>query len=126
MTVSYGRGTKGKATKLHAELVRARGDCERCHGEHCGNEYLQCAHIVRRGPNWTRTDLENAWCLGARCHRLVDDWADEKMLLVDRTIGVGRYESLKRKANEGVRVKFDWDVELERLRRIRDAVPDGV
>ena len=26
----YGSGAKGRATKLHAELIREKGECENC------------------------------------------------------------------------------------------------
>jgi hypothetical protein len=60
----YGKGPKGKATKLHSLIIRSLGMCERC-GTH---ENLQCAHIVGRSYSATRTDLRNAFCLCAGCH----------------------------------------------------------
>lgn len=82
MSGIYGKGLKGKATKLHAELVRSRGRCECC-GKTTG---LQCAHIVTRERNATRVDPENAFCLCAGCHWTFTnnpfrwtDWVDDKI-----------------------------------------------
>jgi hypothetical protein len=115
VSVSYGTGDRGKATRLHAEIVRARGRCERC-GSSSGQ--LQCAHIVRRIHAHTRTDLTNAWCLCASCHRKVDadPWIFRE--LVDATIGEGDWRRLRLKAEVGVRVKFDWAAEVDRLKLI--------
>jgi hypothetical protein len=106
-----GKGDRGKATILHSKIVRARGACERCGG----NEYLQTAHIIRRGYSWTRTREDNAWCLCARCHFAVDTTPHLFMELVERTIGRDKHDELYQIAQQGVRVKFDWVSERERL-----------
>jgi hypothetical protein len=114
MTASYGKGAKGKATVLHSKIVRSRGHCERCGG----HERLQCAHIVRRTYSHTRTDTANAWCLCASCHFKVDGDAYEFTQLVKATVGEEFWQHLRKKAQDGVRVKFDWDAELERLQDV--------
>ena len=30
MSNIYGKGAKGRATKLHAQIVRSKGSCEKC------------------------------------------------------------------------------------------------
>lgn len=115
MPVSYGTKAKAKATVLHSKIVRARvGYCERCGS----TTNLQCAHIRRRTYSTTRTDLDNAWCLCAKCHWAVDQDASEFMELVRHTIGVRKFNALKKKSLEGVGTKVDWPAELERLKAI--------
>jgi len=121
MSVAYGKGTRAKATKLHSQIVRARGHCERC-GVVRPPAELQCGHIVRRTHSWTRTDTLNAWALCPACHFKVDADPYEFMQLVDRTIGQEFYMALRRKAFEGVKAKFDWDAELERLQGMWAAI----
>lgn len=111
MTVSYGKGARGKATVLHSKIVRSRGACE-----NCGKTYqLECAHIVGRTLSWTRTDEANAYCLCSQCHARFTAWPVEFAEFIDRTIGREAYDALRAKAESGVRRKFDWDAELARL-----------
>lgn len=117
MTVSRSKNAdKNAATKIHAAIIRHRGVCERCRG----TRYLQCAHIVGRTYSATRTDLDNAWCLCATCHRDVDTHWDEKRDLVKNTIGMARYSHLKRKATAHAesKVQFNWADERTRLGNI--------
>ena len=109
MTNIYGKGTKGKATRLHSLIVRDRGSCEACGS---GNN-LQCAHIISRKYSWTRTSLDNAFCLCARCHRHYTDNPVEFGEFTIEMIGTDRYDELivLRETN----AKFDWDTEAERL-----------
>ena len=120
MSVAYGKGAKGRATKLHAELVRSRGRCERC-GAVGEAAFLQCAHIVPRGFSHTRTDLANAWCLCASCHAILTNDPFLHVMFANATIGETAYEALRKKAQDGVRVKFDWEAEVVRLREIAKA-----
>lgn len=100
MSSIYGKGLRGKATKLHAELVRSRGRCERC-GK-VGMAF-QCAHIIPRRYAATRTDPVNAWCLCAGCHLKTTEWASEHMALIEATIGLAAYEELRQRAEAGVK-----------------------
>lgn len=113
----YGAGSKGKATRLHSLVVRARG---RCQYPDCGStSTLQAAHIISRRYNAVRTDEHNAWCLCAKHHFLVDSWAVEKSKLIDSTIGGERYEDLRRRAMTGVKASDAfWQAEIERLTRL--------
>ncbi len=114
MTVAYGKGPKGKATKLHSQLVRLRGHCENCWSA----DELQCSHVVPRTWAWTRTDEFNAFCLCAKCHHRFTDFPDEWMDFIERTIGLAEYLRLKDKAQQGVGIKFDWDAEVLRLQAL--------
>ncbi len=114
MAVSYGKGPRGKATKLHSQLVRSRGHCENCGSQ----SELQTAHIIRRTWSHTRTDERNAFCLCAKCHRRYTDFPDEFFGFIERTIGLAEYLRLKDKALAGVRKKFDWDAEVLRLQAL--------
>jgi hypothetical protein len=105
----YGTGSKGKATKLHALIVRDHGSCE-----HCGHsDSLQCAHIISRKYSQTRTDLANAFCLCASCHMYFTDNPVDFGHFVISQIGEDTYQSLivKRRATS----KVDWDAEATRL-----------
>lgn len=115
MTDIYGKGAKGRATKLHGELVRARGACERCGSV----DNLQCAHIVSRKFSNTRTDLANAWCLCASCHRYLTDEPFLHVAFAVQTLGEHGYARLREKALAPGKV--DWDAEVLRLREIARA-----
>ena len=114
MPVSYGKGPKAKATRLHSLVVRSRGKCEAC-GE-ADYARLQCAHIIPRRYNATRTDEGNALCLCWTCHRRFTDWPLEWANFVEEKVGLSYYNHLKRKAQAGVKVNDAfWLAEVERL-----------
>lgn len=116
MSDIYGKGARGKATRLHAQIVRARGACESCGG----TSTLQCAHIISRRYASTRTDLDNAFCLCAGCHRRYTEWPLEFHSFVLERIGEDGYRTLRKKALEVKKV--DWDVEAARLDAIWKAM----
>jgi hypothetical protein len=95
----YGTGLKGKATKLHAELVRSRGYCQSC-GK---TSNLQCCHIVTRERNRTRVDPANAFCLCAGCHLKYThdplEWVD----FVCSQIGRDAYDDLQFRSKQPVK-----------------------
>jgi hypothetical protein len=112
MSNIYGKGLKGKATRLHSLVVRARGNCERCGS----TSNLQAAHIIPRRYNAVRTDELNAWCLCAGCHLRTTEWASEHMALVEQTIGLEMFEALRVRAESGVKANDAWwQAEVERL-----------
>lgn len=113
---------KNKATKLHSELVRARGFCECC-GESDPTK-LQCAHIISRRYAHTRTRLDNAFCLCAKCHFHFTEWPLEFHTFVVAKIGIDSYMELKSLAQQSGKV--DWLVELERLRAIPSTLREEV
>ena len=100
MSGIYGKGLKAKATKLHSQVVRARGFCERCGTR---DKALQAAHIIPRRYSVTRCDPSAAWALCAGCHLRTTEHADEHMALVADTIGLDRFWELKRAAEAGVK-----------------------
>lgn len=108
----YGKGAKGKCDKLFSQIVRSAGKCQRCGG----TENLQTAHIISRKYSATRTDLLNAWCLDAKCHRRLTDWPREHSRYITETIGSAKYEELRDKAEQVT--KMDWDAEYERLKAV--------
>lgn len=126
----WGKGPKGKATRLHSILVRSRGACERCGkaGEIRTESVpglgalvvpiggLQCAHIIGRRYSATRTDERNAWALCAGCHMRLGEHPDEHMHLAAQTIGLEAFDELKAKALAGVKSNdVFWRSEVERL-----------
>lgn len=107
---------KEEATRLHSQIVRAtKGPWCQCG---CGAVATDCAHIIGRTFAWTRTDVDNAFALNAKCHARFTAFHDEWMEFVDMMIGRDEYLRLKRKAEAGVNVKMDWFDELDRLREI--------
>ena len=114
MAVAYGKGDKGKATKLHSVIVRSRGYCENCGDD--TYEKLQCAHIISRRYSATRTDETNAFALCWKCHRRFTDFPVEFSHFVTDKIGTEKYDQLRDKA-EGLG-KMDWTEELARLKQI--------
>lgn len=115
---AYGTGLKAKATRLHSQVVRQRGRCERC-GSHTN---LQAAHIIGRRYNATRTDTTNAWCLCATCHFRLTDHPDEHMAFVADTIGLDAFFVLKLRAEAGVKANDAfWQGEIDRLAPMKEA-----
>lgn len=108
----YGKGPRGKATRLHAQIVRMRGACENVRTA-THSDKLECAHIVSRRYASTRTDLDNALCLCSACHRHFTEWPLEFASFVIDRIGQDAYNSLRRKAQEIKKV--DWVEEAARL-----------
>jgi hypothetical protein len=113
----YGTGLKAKATKLHAEVVRARGRCEGCGS----TRNLQCCHILTRSFAATRTDLGNAICGCASCHA---KWTANPLLFGDfvRSLyGREHLERIQAKAYAGVKANDAfWLGEIERLSAVRE------
>jgi hypothetical protein len=122
MSVAYGKGPKGRATRLHSQVVRARGACE-----HCGSTYrLETAHIIPRRYSATRTLEANAYCLCTRCHRRFHEHVDEWMAFIVSTIGWDEYQRLKDRAlaNRGPWTEAMWADEATRLRAVLDELED--
>ena len=108
----YGKGDKGKATRLHALIVRDAGRCLKCDTDYT----LQCAHIISRKYSRTRTDLDNAFCLCASCHMYFTDNPVEFGQFTIDQIGESNYDLLLEKRRSIV--KMDWAVEAARLAEI--------
>lgn len=112
MTIAKAKGPRGRADLLFSRIVRSRGACARCH-----RSATDTAHIVPRRYSATRCVEDNAWALCRSCHRITGEWAFEFMRLVTQTIGMPRYEELRRQAQLGIQVssKLFWAGEVERL-----------
>lgn len=112
-STTYGTGLKGKATRLHSEVVRMKGHCERC-GK--AGVPLDAAHIIGRRYAATRTDENNAWALCKGCHMRLTEHPHEHMELVYQTIGRTAFDELWRRANDGVKANDAfWQGEIDRL-----------
>jgi len=112
MSDIYGKGAKGKATRLHAQIIRSHGECEACGSTNA----LQCAHIISRKYARTRTMLENAFCLCASCHRIFTDNPVDFSQFVLEKIGDAGYAELLAERN---RIdKVDWEEEACRLKKM--------
>lgn len=137
MTGIYGKGDRGKATYLHAKLVRDRDICEARdwpiwptpHG--CAGR-LECAHIISRRYANTRTDLDNAICLCSSAHRyftanpldfaaFVEWWARHtgRITRADGlgSVPVGDYGTELRRRRDASD-KINWRDELARLQAL--------
>lgn len=118
MSDIYGKGTKGKATRLHSVVVRARvGRCQYCASE----RDLQCAHIVTRRRNATRCDENAALCLCKGCHLRfgLDPYA--WVQFVSGLIGADAYDEIQRRSLAGVKAnEAFWQAELTRLRALAE------
>jgi len=122
MSVSYGKGDKGKATKLHAEIIRSTGYCENCFREP-PQVQLQCAHIQGRKASATRTQLRNAFCLCAGCHRIFTDKPLNFSRFITGTWAQEYREELIRLSN--TMTKMDWTEELVRLKAVQEDIKQG-
>lgn len=134
MPVSYGKGDKAKATKLHSSIIRSIGVCEACEYEcPCEDKWthklgckLTAAHIQGRTASGTRTQLRNAFSLCFSCHRKFTDqpltfsrfvtqtWAQEfrqTLIELSRPMVTGQ--------------KMDWDWELDRLQEVQKRIKSG-
>lgn len=96
---------------LWRRLIVAPQQCARC-GTTTGP--FEAAHIVRRRFSWTRSNLNNGWCLCHACHTTVDTQASAFYALVRETIGMLALEQLEHLSLR--RDKFDWWAEHERLK----------
>jgi len=122
VSVSYGKGEKGKATKLHAEITRMYGECEKC-GKSSGVQ-LQCAHIQGRKASATRTALFNAFCLCAGCHFYFTDHPLDFSRFVTGTWAQAYREDLISLSNTNTKV--DWSARVEFLKDIKKKIEQGL
>ncbi len=113
MPVKRFKGAKAKADVLFSKIIRSIGECENCYK----TEHLQTAHIISRRYSNTRTDLRNAFCLCAGCHRRFTDHPREFSRFITRTWAQEYYDHIYRKSQEVG--KIDWDDEVFRLKQIK-------
>ena len=103
---------KKKCDLLFSKIIRYPGVCERCQN----TVNLQCAHIISRRYSATRTNLDNAWCLCAKCHMRLTEWPREHSHFITETIGGEKYDELRQLAETPTKVS--WEEELLRLRQV--------
>lgn len=109
----YAKGSKGRADRLFSQYIRARdGVCVECGS----TDNLQCAHILSRRFNNTRTDENNAVTLCARHHMFFTGEPVEWGLWVVERMGREAYDELFQKAH-AIRPwrESDWKAECARL-----------
>jgi hypothetical protein len=123
MSASYGKGDKGKATKLHAEIIRSIGHCEHCYKRPPAVQ-LQCAHIQGRKSSATRTLLINAYCLCASCHRIFTDKPLTFSRFVTTTWAQDYRDVLIQMSNTPTKV--NWTDRLRELKNYKTALEAGV
>lgn len=121
MAVKRFKGAKAKADHLYSEVIRSVGECENC-GKSTGVQ-LQCAHIISRRYSATRTDLRNAFCLCAGCHRRYTDFPREFSHFITDTWAAGFYDAVYAKAQPNTKV--DWEERVEFLKDIKRALTEG-
>lgn len=124
MSDMYGKGKKGTATRLHSKVIRMIGMCERCLDENY--EKLQAAHIISRKYNSTRTDLRNAFCLCASCHRFFTDHPTEFGNFVRSRVGSEGYKLIYQKSlvtQKGT--DAFWQDRIDFLKDVAERVQEG-
>lgn len=138
MSVAYGKGDKGLATKLHSKITRSLGYCENSsecgywecpcsdkwkHTKECK---LQCAHLEGRTASGTRTQLRNAFSLCASCHRIFTDKPLTFSRFITGTWAQEHRETLIELSRPMVTgQKMDWDTELQRLKELEKLIKSG-
>lgn len=80
---------------------------------------LQAAHVRSRRYSNTRTDLENAVCLCARCHAYYTDHPHEFGVWLLGERGQEWHDALVARSHQ--LTKVDWEAEVDRLRGIAKA-----
>lgn len=131
MSVAYGKGKKGLATKLHSTLIRSLKECEACDYQcPCIDEWnhtrgckLQAAHIQGRTASLTRTALFNAFSLCASCHRKFTDKPLDFSRFVTTTWAQEYRDDLILMSN--TMTKMDWDYRYEVLKRYKKLIEEG-
>lgn len=112
------------ATELHSKIIRSIGYCASC-GK---RENLECAHIIGRSSERTRTDLNNGICLCHTCH----DYFTRNPLawrhFVARKRGQDTYDKLRRIAFHYARTKhpvIDWKHRTAFLKKLWKDIQAG-
>ncbi len=70
-----------------------------------------------------RTDLRNAYCLCARCHRFYTDHPREFSRFITDTWAQPHYDSIFALAR--VPTKVDWELQLEYLKETQELLDEG-
>lgn len=131
MSVAYGKGSKGLATKLHSTLVRSVKICESCFYEcpcvdqfkHTKDCKLTCAHIQGRTASATRTLLINAFSLCYSCHRIYTDKPLNFSRFITGTWAQEYRELLLQLSN--TMTKVNWTDRLQELKQYKTELENG-
>lgn len=121
MAVSYGKGVKAKAIKLHSEVIRSVGYCEaegwddvKC------SPQLQCMHVVSRRFNATVTDTRNGLSGCAAHHRYFTDHPRQFSRFLTTSKVHQYYEVVwQNSRNPSLGKSVDWNERIEFLARIK-------
>jgi len=126
----YGKGDKGKATKLHSVIIRSLGKCESCGYEcDCMDKMkhntcpMQAAHIEGRKASATRTLLINAYCLCASCHGRYTDKPLTFSRFVTTTWAQEHREILLQMSQ--TMTKVNWTDRLAELKEYKKRLENG-
>lgn len=96
--------------------------CENCGGDNV----LQCAHIASRKFVATYTNLRNAYCLCASCHRFFTDHPVEFARYVQRTWAGRYYDEIFRQARQGYKATDDfWEARISFLQDVYSKITSG-
>ena len=112
--------------KMCSELVRRRdftrfkGCCSRCGHAVQSWRDLQWAHLISRAHLKTRWNPDVACGACAGCHMFIDRDMEAKQALIDKLIGLDKYQMLKAAARDTGKVDYmGWNLylkaELEKL-----------
>lgn len=114
--IKRAKGSKGKCDKLVREILLLNyNSCLKCGSR----DWLQTSHIISRRYSNTRCDMDNVQLLCAKCHRRFTDFPREFSHWITESIGSDKYEQLRSKA-ESIGQKMNWDLELDRLKKIKN------
>ena len=88
---------------LFSQVIRERDDytCRLCHKNYRHDTgMLDCAHNIGRRRGSVRWDTDNAFALCRPCHNDIDQRPLDHADFIREELGEGRYETLKVKARE--------------------------
>lgn len=116
------KGLKGKADKLFSEVIRSVGYCEADGADEitCSKQ-LQCAHIVSRRYNATRTDTRNAFSLCAAHHRFYTDHPRQFSRFITTTWAQKYYDQMYRRSRTPeLGKRIDWEERIALMEDIKE------
>lgn len=127
----YGKGDRGKATRLHSVLIRSLGHCEACpyvcscydKFKHTIDCQLQAAHIEGRKASATRTLLFNAYSLCSSCHGRFGDKPLTFSRFVTTTWAQAYRDELLRLSN--TMTKVNWTDRYAELKQYKVELENG-
>ena len=113
---------KRAAIRIHSQLVRNRGVCQRCGKTETDGVQLSCSHLITRTATATATLLANAFCHCAGCHWYLTKWPLEYAAWIEQIDYTSTYRRLKKMAvrHTRERARFDWFAEEARLKTLAE------